>query len=242
MAGHSKWANIKHRKGSQDARRGRIFAKLSKEITVAALKGIDPALNPALRLAITKAKSNSMPKKTIENAINKAVNNSSSLNFKELVYGANVSGVSFLIICLTDNVNRTQADVQHLISRFNGTLSNASAVTYAFDHLGMLELNISDHQEEEIISKIISLGALDFESNDGKIYIYTTPQTFSDIKTGLENAGISNFGIAEVRYIAKQEIALPKPKTTKILELINSLEENDDVQDVYHNLDANSFS
>lgn len=242
MAGHSKWANIKHRKGAQDAKRGKIFAKLSKEITVAALSGQpDPAMNPSLRLAVSKAKAQSMPKKNIEAAIEKAIGNKSGTNFKEIVYAANVGGVSFLINCLTDNTKRTAASIQHIVSKAGGSIAGPSSVSYIFDRKGVLEILRENRDEDETMMLALDAGAQDFETFADSYYIYTDASKFSEVKDNLETQGINEFKTAEVRNIANQEIKVPKDKAEKILAFINKLEDDDDVQDVYHNLDADSF-
>ena len=241
MAGHSKWANIRHRKGAQDAKRGRLFAKLSKEITVAAIHGQDPIMNASLRLAISKAKAQSMPKKNIENAIEKANTSAGKTNFKELLYGANVAGVSFLIVCLTDNVNRTSSSLQHIISRFNGSIAGANSVSYIFDRKGVLEISADGQKEEEIMLISLDAGAEDFEKEKESFYIYVDPQKFSKVKDKLEKKNITTFKTAEVKYLPNQEIKLPQAKAEKMLDFIELLEDEDDIQSVYHNLDATSF-
>lgn len=242
MAGHSKWENIRHRKGAQDAKRAKMFAKFSKEITVAALKGMpDPEMNPSLRLAMSKARAQSMPKKNIEAAIDKAKGGTNGANYEDLVYAANVSGVSFLILCLTDNKNRTAADVQHIISKAGGQISGASSVSYIFDRKGVLEVAAEGKNEEEFMMLAVEAGAEDFVAEGESFYIYTDPSNFGDVKDAIEKAGIEEFKTAEVKYIPNQEVVVPADKAEKILSFIDALEDNDDVQDVYHNLDADSI-
>ena len=242
MAGHSKWANIKHRKGAQDAKRSKEFAKFAKNITVAAMSGLpDPEANPSLRLAIAKARAKSMPKKNIEAAIDKAKGNTGGEGFKELVYAANVAGVSFLINCLTDNTNRTSSEVQHIISKAGGSVSGASSVSYIFDRKGVLELARENQDEEEMMMTALDAGAADFEADEEMFYIYTDPSDFSDVKDKLEANGLTEFKTAEVKYIPNQEVKVPQDKAEKILNFIDNLEDNDDVQDVFHNLDADSL-
>lgn len=242
MAGHSKWANIKHRKGAQDAKRSKEFAKFAKNITVAALSGIpDPESNPSLRLAIAKARAKSMPKKNIEAAIDKAKGNQSGEGYSELSYAANVAGVSFLINCLTDNKNRTSSEVQHIISKAGGSVSGASSVSYIFDHKGVLEFEAEGRDEDETMMLVLEAGASDFEASEGMFYVYTDPSDFSTVKEEIEKQGITEFKTAEVKYIPNQEVKVPAEKAEKILIFIDNLEDNDDVQDVFHNLDADSL-
>ena len=173
MAGHSKWANIKHRKGAQDAARAKIFAKLSKEIMVAAAQGgPDVASNPTLRLAISKAKAKSMPKKNIEAAIVKATHSKEGSDYKEIIYGGNISGVSFLIVYLSDNANRVAASIQAAFKKQHGSVSGASAVHYIFDRKGILEIAKDNLNADDVMMKALDAGALDFELLDDSFVVY----------------------------------------------------------------------
>ncbi len=237
MAGHSKWANIKHRKGAQDALRAKKFAKLSKEIMVAsALGGPDVESNASLRLAISKAKAQSMPKKNIETAVQRGVGNTSGKNFKEIFYGGNVAGVTFIIKYLSNNEKRVSAEIQHLFSRVNGSVTSLSSVLYAFDRKGVLEIPKSYGDEEKIMTKVLEAKAEDFEVGKETYFIYTKPSDFSKVKDKLTLQEINDFKTAEVKYLPKNEIKLPKEKAEKILDFIEKLENEDDIQDVYHNL------
>ena len=242
MAGHSKWANIKHRKGAQDAKRAKVFAKFSKEIMVAAAQGGgDVSMNPALRLAVAKAKAQSMPKKNIESAIAKATGSASGANYKEYSYGGNVSGVSFLVNCLSDNANRVASSIQHHFSKANGSVSSGSSVSYVFDRKGVLEVPSTVGTADEFMMQALEAGAEDFEAEGESYFIYTDPSNFSEVKDNLEKAGIEEFKTAEVKYLPNQETVLPKEKAEKLLEFIDKLEDDEDVQDVYHNLDPSSL-
>ena len=237
MAGHSKWANIKHRKGAQDALRAKKFAKLSKEIMVAsALGGPDVESNASLRLAISKAKAQSMPKKNIETAVQRGVGNTSGKNFKEIFYGGNVAGVTFIVKYLSNNEKRVSAEIQHLFSRVNGSVTSLSSVLYAFDRKGVLEIPKSYGDEEKIMTKVLEAKAEDFEVGKETYFIYTKPSDFSKVKDKLTLKEINDFKTAEVKYLPKNEIKLPKEKAEKILDFIEKLENEDDIQDVYHNL------
>ncbi len=242
MAGHSKWANIKYRKGAQDAKRSKIFAKISREIMVAAARGSDPNFNPTLRLALTKARANSMPKKNIETAINKASGQNISANYKTITYGGNIYGVSFLIIFLADNANRVASSIQAYFNRAHGTLSSASSVSYIFEHKGILEISKNDQIDEEtLMLSSLEWGAADFEVSENSYIIYTQAQDFNTVKDNFEKNGYENFITAEISYVPNQEVKLPIDKANKILSFIDKLEDDDDVQAVFHNLDASSF-
>ena len=242
MSGHSKWANIKHRKGAQDALRAKKFAKLSKEIMVTtSLGGPDVESNSALRLAISKAKAQSMPKKNIESAIQRGTGNSSGKNFKEIFYGGNLAGVTFLIKYLSNNEKKVSAEIQHLFSKVNGSITGASSVLYIFDRKGVLEIPKSYGDEEKIMMQVLEANAEDFEVAKETYFIYTNPSNFSKVKDNLISQGIDDFKTAEVKYLSKNEIKLPKEKAEKVLDFIEKLENEDDIQDVYHNLNADSF-
>lgn len=242
MAGHSKWANIKHRKGAQDAKRAQMFNKFSKEIIVAVqLGGSDINSNSALRLAVAKAKAQSMPKKNIESAIEKGAGNRGGASYFESSYGGNVGGVSFLVECLTDNANRLAANIQFYFNKAGGAVSGISAVSYIFDRKGVLELPKTIGDEETIMMQAIEAGAEDFEATDETYLIYTEPATFSDVKENLEKLGYTEFSTAEVKYLPNQEVVVPKEKAEAILEFIDKLEDDEDIQVVYHNLDAASL-
>ena len=243
MAGHSKWANIKHRKGAQDAARSKVFAKLSKEIMVAAAAGGgDPASNSSLRMVLAKARAKSMPKKNIKTAIDKATGAGAVGTFKEVVYGGNVNGVSFLVVYLTDNTNRVAANVQSMFKRSNGSVGSPSSVSYVFDRKGVLEISSEGRNEDEIMMMVLEMGADDFEASADSFFIYTEPSSFSKVKDALEKEGITDFKQAEVSYIPNSEHKLPNDKALRILDFIDRLEDDDDVQDVYHNLDADSLN
>jgi len=242
MAGHSKWANIKHRKGAQDAKRAKIFARFSKEIMVAAAKGgPDPSSNSSLRLAITKAKAQSMPKKNIEAAIAKATGGGDAANYQEISYGGNVNGVSFLVFYLADNPNRVAANVQASFRKVNGSVTGASSVSYVFDRKAIFEFSKEGRDEEETMMLSIEAGAEDFETSDESFFVYADPSNFTKVKEGLEAAGISEFKTAEVSYIPNNEVKVDKAKAEKILNFIDTLEDDEDIQNVYHNLDASSL-
>ena len=242
MAGHSKWANIRHRKGAQDAARAKRFAKFSKEIMVAAAQGgPDLETNSSLRLAVAKAKAQSMPKKNIESAIAKATGSGDAASFKEISYGGNVSGVTFLVKYLASNENKVAAEIQHLFSKAGGSVTGASAVGYVFDRKGVLEIPNTYGDEDTVMMMALEAGAEDFEAGEATYFVYTDPSSFSVVKEALEKQGIEEFKTAEVKYLPNMEHKVTPEKAQKILTFIEKLEDEDDIQDVYHNLDVSSF-
>jgi len=234
MAGHSKWANIQHRKGRQDEKRGRIFSRLAKEITVAAkLSGGDPGFNPRLRLAIDKAKSENMPKDNIENAIKKGTGELEGVNYEEVCYeGYGIGGVAVMLECLTDNKTRTVADVRHVFSKHGGNLGTDGCVAFQFEHCGQL-LYVSGVDEEALLEVAIEAGAQDVLSNDdGSIEVITAPSDFLSVQGSLRAAGFdAEFG--EVTMRAANETVLEGEDARKMQKLLDALENLDDVQAVY---------
>ena len=240
MAGHSKWSNIKHRKGAQDAIRSKIFAKFSKEIMVAAaLGGPDMNSNSSLRLAVTKAKAKSMPKANIEKAIEKGSGNGSTgANFKEIIYSGNLRhGIILLVVCLSDNYNRVSSEVQFLFKKANGSIGKAGSIPYNFERSGILEFELTDKDEDELTMIAIDAGASDVETEDGYLSIYTQPANFNNVKESLENSGIENFETAEVTYVSHEKIKLSKEDTEQFIATLERFEDNEDIQDVFHNVD-----
>lgn len=240
MAGHSKWSNIKHRKGAQDAARAKVFAKFSKEIMVAAsLGGPDISSNPSLRLAVNKAKAKSMPKANIEKAIEKGSGNGSTgANFKEIIYSGNLRhGIILLVICLSDNYNRVSSEVQFLFKKANGSIGKAGSIPYNFERSGILEISINDKDEDELTMMAIDAGATDVEIEDGYLTIYTHPSNLNNVKESLEKLGIDNFETAEVTYICHEKIKLSQEDAEKFVETLERFEDNEDIQEVFHNVD-----
>ena len=240
MAGHSKWSNIKHRKGAQDAMRSKIFAKFSKEIMVAAaLGGPDVNSNSSLRLAINKAKAKSMPKANIEKAIEKGSGTGSAgANFKEIIYSGNLKqGIILLVVCLSDNYNRVSSEVQFLFKKANGAIGKAGSIPYNFERRGILEIKISDGNEDELTMSAIDSGASDVEINNEYLTIYTLPSDLNPVKDSLEKLGISDFETAEVTYVSPEKIVLSKEDVEQFIATIERFEDNEDIQEVFHNVD-----
>jgi YebC/PmpR family DNA-binding regulatory protein len=234
MAGHSKWANIQHRKGRQDAKRGKIFTRLIKEITVAAkLGGGDPAINPRLRMAIEKAKAESMPKDNIENAVKRGSGQLEGVNYEEIRYeGYGISGAAVMVDCLTDNRQRTVADVRHAFSKYGGNLGTDGSVAFLFKHCGTL-LFAPGVDEDKVMEAALEAGADDVITNDdGSIEVITTPNDFDAVKTSLEAAGLKA-EVAEVTMKATNETVFTGDDAIKMQKLLDALDDLDDVQEVY---------
>ena len=236
MAGHSKWANIQHRKGRQDAKRGKIFTKLVKEITVAArLSGGDINFNPRLRSAVTTAKEQSMPAENITRAIKKGTGELEGVNYEEIRYeGYGISGVAIIIDCLTDNKVRAVADVRHALSKNGGNLGTDGSVSFLFKHCGSIFFAPLD-DSEALMVEAINLGADDVIINDDKsIEIITAPNDFTKINEGLEKLGFKK-ELAELTMKAENEINLKGDDASRMQKILDILEDLDDVQEVYTN-------
>ena len=236
MAGHSKWANIQHRKGRQDAKRGKIFTKLVKEITVAArLNGGDINFNPRLRSAVTAAKEQSMPAENITRAIKRGTGELEGVNYEEIRYEAyGVNGVAIIIDCLTDNKVRAVADVRHALSKNGGNLGTDGSVSFLFNHCGSIFYAPMD-DNEKLMDEAINLGAEDVIVNDdNSIEIITSPNDFLKINEGLEKLGFKK-ELAEITMKAETEITLQGDDAIKMQKLIDVLEDLDDVQEIYTN-------
>ena len=234
MAGHSKWANIQHRKGRQDAKRGKIFTRLIKEITVAArMGGADVGTNPRLRMAVDKAKSESMPKDNIENAIKRGAGTLEGVNYEEIRYeGYGISGAAVIVDCLTDNSNRAVADVRHAFTKFGGNLGTDGSVAFMFKHCGSL-LFAPGTNEDKVMEVALEAGAEDIINNDdGSIEVITTPADFSAVKEALEASGLEAV-LAEVTMKADNETVFTGDDAVKMQKLLDALDDLDDVQEVY---------
>jgi len=234
MAGHSKWANIQHRKGRQDAKRGKIFTRLIKEITVAArMGGGDAAINPRLRLAMDKAKAESMPKDNIENAVKRGSGQLEGVNYEEIRYeGYGIGGAAVMVDCLTDNKQRAVADVRHAFSKFGGNLGTDGSVAFMFKHCGTL-LFAPGSDEDKIMEAALDAGAEDIISNDdGSIEVITAPNDFSAVQEKLISAGFKP-EMGEVTMKALNETIFTGDDAVKMQKLLDALDDLDDVQDVY---------
>lgn len=243
MAGHSKWANIKHRKAAQDAKRGKIFTKIIRELVVAAKEGGgDPNDNPRLRAAMDKALGANMKKDTIEKAIERGTGNAEGDNYEELTYeGYGPGGVAILVECMTDNKNRTVGEVRHAFTKHGGNLGTNGSVAYLFEKKG--QFIFGDNVEEEaLMEAALEAGAEDFVAHDdGSFELQTTPEDFLDIKEALIKAGFEPEN-AEVSMLPSTQAELDVNDGAKVIRLVDRLEELDDTQNVYTNADIPSES
>jgi len=238
MAGHSKWSNIKHRKGAQDAKRGKIFTKIIRELTVAArLGGADASSNPRLRAAIDNGLSNNMPKDTIERAIKRGAGGGDEGNLEEIRYeGYGPGGAAVMVDCMTDNKNRTVAEVRHAFSKMGGNLGTAGSVSYLFTKTGIISYS-AGVDEERIMELALEVGAEDVINNDdGSIDVITTPELFGEVKDALLAGGAESES-AEVTMRASTSAELNVKEASTMIKLIDMLEDLDDVQNVYSNSD-----
>jgi YebC/PmpR family DNA-binding regulatory protein len=234
MAGHSKWANIQHRKGRQDAKRGKIFTRLIKEITVASrMGGGDPDMNPRLRLAVDKAYENNMPKDNVERAIKRGTGGLDGVDYEEIRYeGYGVNGAAVLVDCLTDNRVRTVAEVRHAFTKFGGNLGGEGSVAFLFKHCGQL-LYAPGTDEEKLIEAALEALAEDvIAHDDGSLEVLTGAHGFVQVKAALEKAGFKA-ELAEVTMKPSSETEITGDEAAMMQKLIDALESLDDVQDVY---------
>lgn len=238
MAGHSKWANIQHRKGAQDKKRGKLFTKLIREITVAArMGGGDPDSNPRLRLAIDKARAQSMPKDNIERAVKRGSGETDGDDFQEIRYeGYGPGGTAVMVDCLTDNRNRTVAEVRHAFTKFGGNLGADGSVNYLFNHVGQIMYG-PEADEDELLEVAIEAGAEDvIVEDDGSIEILTEPTEFEEVRDQIVKAGHEPEN-AELTMRASTSASLNAKEAESMVKLLDTLEDLDDVQQVYSNAD-----
>ena len=238
MSGHSKWANIKHKKEKTDAQRAKVFTKIGKEITIAVKAGGgDPASNSKLRDLILKAKSNNVPNDNIERTIKKALG-STGENYEEVVYeGYGPNGIAVVVETLTDNRNRTAGEMRHYFDKCGGNLGQSGSVMFMFDRKGIIEIEAEGKDEDTVMEAALEAGAEDF-SFDGDVFeIVTEPNDLGAVRDALEEKGYE-FLLAEVQYVPQTMTALDDEESiTKMEKLIDMLEENDDVQNIWHNWD-----
>jgi YebC/PmpR family DNA-binding regulatory protein len=238
MSGHSKWANIRFRKERQDALRGKLFTKLIKEITIAArMGGGDIESNPRLRTAVQNAKAANMPMKNIENAIRKGTGELPGVVYEEVTFeGYGPGGVALYIMATTDNRNRTVSEIRHLLSKYGGNLGETGSVSWVFEKKGLIRVNRENYDEEELMLTAIDAGADDFKVEDEYYEIYTKFEDLYKVRSALEEAGIEVQN-AEITMIPQNTVKLEGKQAEQMLKLMNALEENDDVQNVFANFD-----
>jgi YebC/PmpR family DNA-binding regulatory protein len=237
MSGHNKWSTIKHKKGAADAKRGKIFTKIIKEISVAAkLGGGDPAANPRLRTAIDKAKGENMPKDNIERAIKKGTGGMEGVTYEEITYeGYGPGGVAVLVEVLTDNRNRSVSDIRSIFTKSNGNMGETGCVSWIFDKKGLI-LFPKNVDFDKLFEAAIEAGAEDVAEQDEQIEVTTDPASFMEVRDALTTAGFS-FESAEITMIPQTQIALEGKQAESMLKMMDKLEDNDDVQNVYANFD-----
>ena len=238
MAGHNKWSKIKRKKGVNDAKRGALFTKLIREITVAARDGGgDPEYNARLRLAVDTSKANSMPAENIERAIKKGTGELEGVNYEETSYeGYGPGGVALFIECLTDNTNRTVADVRHALTKFDGSLGTDGSVAWQFDRKGVFTIDASRYSEDSVFEAAIDAGAEDVADDGDEFVVTAEPADFMGVQKGLKEVGIE-IASAELTRIAKNEMAITGKDAVKLLKLLHWLDDLDDVQKVHSNAD-----
>ncbi|CAG1016099.1 putative transcriptional regulatory protein [Burkholderiaceae bacterium] len=236
MAGHSKWANIQHRKGRQDEKRGKVWTRIIREIMVAARQsGGDPNMNPRLRLAIEKAKAANMPADTVKKNVDKATGNLEGVSYEEIRYeGYGIGGAAIIVDCMTDNRVRTVAEVRHAFSKYGGNLGTEGSVAFQFRHVGQL-IFAPGTSEDKVMEAALEAGAEDvITDDDGAIEVLTAPPEFEAVKIALEKAGLKP-DVAEVTMRAENTIELTGEDAQRMQKLLDVIEDLDDVQEVYHN-------
>ncbi len=238
MSGHSKWHSIKHRKGAVDARRGKVFTKLIKEITVATrLSGKDPDSNPRLRTAIAAARAENMPKENIDRAVKKGTGELEGTYYEEVTYeGYGPGGVAVLVEVLTDNRNRAVADVRHIFERHGGGLGAAGCVSWMFAQKGLIVFRKDQVDEERLFEVALDAGAEDIKEGENEFEVITEPSSFEQVKTGVDTAGLS-YTLAEITMVPKTTVNLDGKNAQQMLTLMELLEDTEDVNHVYANFD-----
>jgi len=239
MSGHSKWATIRHKKGAADAKRGKIFTKLIKELMVAArMGGGNPEGNPRLRAALLAAKAENMPKDNIDRAIKKGTGELEGVNYEEFAYeGYGPAGVAVLVDIMTDNRNRAASEVRHIFSRNSGNLGEAGCVAWMFNKKGSIVFDKKAIPEEELIELALEAGAEDVKDQEDQFEIITSPEDFANVKAAFDEKGL-DYELAEITMSPQTTVRIEDPKTAQqLLRLMDALEDADDVQHVYANFD-----
>lgn len=239
MSGHNRWSKIKHKKGASDAKKSKVWTKLIKEITISARSGGDPNGNPRLRTAIDKARAQNMPNDTIDRAIKKGTGELGGVNYEEFNFEAyGPGGTAILMEIMTDNRNRTTGEIRNILTKGNGNLGSSGSVAYMFKKLGVVAYDGESADENKITDAAIELGADDVKNEDGVITVITAPKEFERIRDGLKAAGMPEPLSAEVTMVPENKVHLAGRDAEVALKLLDALEDNDDVQNVYSNLDV----
>ena len=239
MAGHSKWANIKHKKAAQDAKRGKVFTKIIKELMVSAKNGgSDPEANPRLRQAISTAKAANMPNDTIKRPIQKGAGELESINYEEMTYeGFGPGGAAILMDIMTDNKNRTVAEIRHLMAKYGGNLGENGSVSWMFEKLGQISIVANGHDENKVFEEVLEIGANDFIFSDNVFLITTDPSNTVELSDQLMDKGytVTSTGI---EMVPKNILKVEGDDVKKLINLIEHLEEHDDIQNIYSNFEV----
>ena len=238
MGGHSHWSTIKRQKGAADAKRGQLFTKLSKEVTIAAREGGgDPNMNPRLRLAVDKAREGNMPADTIKRAIERGTGGGDAAALIETTFeGYGPGGVAIILQVVTDNRNRTVSEIRTTLTRGGGSLGETGSVAWQFDNVGFIALDVAGQDPEEVALAAIDAGAEDVRAEDGRVEVYTAPTELFAVRTGLEEAGLK-VETAELSMLPKNTLPLDEGSAGQVLRLLDALEDLDDVQKVFSNAD-----
>ena len=239
MSGHNKWSTIKHKKGAADAKRGKIFTRILKEMTVAArLGGGDPAGNPRLRSAVAEAKANNMPKDNIERAIKRGTGELEGATYEEITYeGYGPGGVAIIVECLTDNTNRTTPEIRHIFEKHGGNLGTPGSVRFQFDKKGYFAIEKSAVGEDKLMEIVLEAGADDLQTEDADAFeVYTTPDNFEAVRQALESNKIPAVE-AKLGMIPQNYVAVDEQKSKQIMRMLEMLDDHDDSQNVWSNFD-----
>jgi YebC/PmpR family DNA-binding regulatory protein len=237
MSGHSKWATIKHKKGALDAKRGKIFTRLIKEITIAAKTGGDPEKNPRLRTAVAAAKAENMPSDNIKRAIQRGTGELPGVSYEEITFeGYGPGGVAILVDVTTDNRNRTVSEIRHCFGKNNGNMGEAGSVAWMFGKKGYIVVPKSAAKEDDLLNIVLDNGGEDLRSDDENFEIYTDPGAYESVLEAIKKAGIK-VASSEISMVPQNYIKLEGAQVNQMIRLIEALEENDDVQNVYSNFD-----
>ncbi len=239
MAGHSKWANIKHRKSAADAKRGKVFTKIARELTIAAREGSgDPDANPRLRLAIQQARAVNMPNDNIKRAIQRGTGEIEGQQFEEITLeGYGPGGIQILMECVTDNRNRTVADIRHLLSRGNGSMAEANAVAWNFTRKGVVAVEKGGNSEEDVLMAVLDAGAEDVKVGEETFDVYAPVESFESVRSALESAGF-DIREATMHFVPNQTVELSGSEAASALKLLESLDDYDDLQNLYTSLEV----
>lgn len=239
MSGHNRWSKIKHKKGASDAKKSKLWTKVIKEITISARSGGDPAGNPRLRAAVDKARAVNMPNDTIDRAIKKGTGELEGVNYEEFTFEAyGPGGTAIFMEILTDNRNRTTGEIRSILTKNNGNLGSSGSVAYLFKKLGVVAYDKASVDENKVTDAAIELGAEDVRTEDDSVSVITEPKEFERIRDGLQAAGLPDPVSAEVTMVPQNKVHLTGRDAEVALKLLDALEDSDDVQNVYSNLDV----